>query len=354
MPGTRPSKPARSVVLAALETALRAPSVHNSQPWRWTVTDEHVDLFADEHRRLIATDPEGRDRLLGCGAALHHLRVALAAHGWATTVERFPDPEARRHLARLHPRRDADEPTAFTRDLNSAITRRHTDRRRFSPTPVTDEVLTRLQDIAREHGADLQVVTGAARRTLADAIVDSAELQQQRPGYAGELQRWTSRYAGARDGVPASTVPRSFGLYRDVAMRWFPRSNLGQPRGSVDHEDGTVLLVLATIHDDPVAVLRAGEATSAVLLLATHLGLATTPLSQPLEVGATRTRIRTRVVKNSLEPQLVLRVGWAPPQAEPLTSTPRRALHRILLQAPGARTDDRGVDRLGADPELGG
>ncbi|MDF3051341.1 MAG: nitroreductase, partial [Pseudonocardia sp.] len=68
-------------VRTALELACRAPSVHNTQPWRWRLGDDTVALFADQRRRLWATDRDARDLILSCGAALHHLRVALAAAG---------------------------------------------------------------------------------------------------------------------------------------------------------------------------------------------------------------------------------------------------------------------------------
>ena len=69
----------RRTVRAAIELASRAPSVHNSQPWRWMVGPHSVHLYADLRRWLPATDADGRDLVVSCGAALHHLRVALAA-----------------------------------------------------------------------------------------------------------------------------------------------------------------------------------------------------------------------------------------------------------------------------------
>lgn len=75
--------PDELTVRAAVSLATRAPSIHNSQPWRWRLADSSVHLLAGTSRLLPVTDPDGRDLLLSCGAALHHLRVALAAEGWA-------------------------------------------------------------------------------------------------------------------------------------------------------------------------------------------------------------------------------------------------------------------------------
>ncbi|MER6596672.1 nitroreductase, partial [Micromonospora purpureochromogenes] len=86
---------------AAARLSLYAPSVFNTQPWRWRVTRQALELRADPTRQLATTDPDGRLLTLSCGAALHHARVALAGEGWAVTVERLPDPADPGLLARV-------------------------------------------------------------------------------------------------------------------------------------------------------------------------------------------------------------------------------------------------------------
>ena len=89
----------KEITTAAVELACRAPSLHNSQPWRWVASSTSVDLFVDPHRTVTSTDPSGREAIISCGAALHHFEVAMAAVGWAPNVERFPNPNNLDHLA---------------------------------------------------------------------------------------------------------------------------------------------------------------------------------------------------------------------------------------------------------------
>ena len=70
--------------------AARAPSSHNTQPWRWRETAAGLELHEDRTRRLPAADPSGRSLVISCGAALHHLQVAAGALGWETEVDRVP------------------------------------------------------------------------------------------------------------------------------------------------------------------------------------------------------------------------------------------------------------------------
>ncbi|MHA6782211.1 Acg family FMN-binding oxidoreductase [Pseudonocardia saturnea] len=318
-----------STIRRAIEYAGRAPSIHNSQPWRWVAGPDAVDLFADPDRQLTATDPDGRDLLLSCGAALHHLLVALAGLGFSARVERFPDPEDSTHLARIRPLTTAPSPGAVR--LAGAIGRRHTDRRRFGSRPVDPAVLDTLRRTAAGWGADLHVVgPGDARRRLIEIIGRAATLQRQADGYAAELARWTGRFAAAGDGIRPGTVVTGAALPDDVPMRPFTRAGLRQPAHSFEHVDASVLMVLSSRTDDRLGALRAGEATSAVLLVATDQGLATTPMSQPLEVARTRASIAGQIVGPQLFPQLVLRVGWGQPGAPDLPPTPRRGLDHVL------------------------
>jgi hypothetical protein len=116
----------------------------------------------------------------------------------------------------------------------------------------------------------------------------------------------------------------------EVPMRPFPRGDLARSPHSLEHEDASVLTVLCSRSDDRLGALRAGEATSAVLLTATDLGLATTPLSQPLEVADTRAAIADRLVGPQLFPQIVLRVGRARPGSPDPAPTPRRSIEHVL------------------------
>jgi hypothetical protein len=141
----RHALPDDQTVRSVIALALRAPSIHNSQPWRWVIADNSVHLFADPDRHLPISDSDSRDLLVSCGAALHHARVAFAAVGWATTVHRLPNPAQPDHLAAVEclPR----AATAADITLAAAISHRRTDRRRFSswtvPPPLVDTLAER-------------------------------------------------------------------------------------------------------------------------------------------------------------------------------------------------------------------
>lgn len=92
---------AGDVLYEAARVACLAPSIENSQPWRWRIRGNTLELHADRSSQLTATDPEGRLMIVSCGAVLHHATVVLAALGAAATVERIDDPADPDLLARL-------------------------------------------------------------------------------------------------------------------------------------------------------------------------------------------------------------------------------------------------------------
>jgi nitroreductase len=309
-------------VRSALELAMRAPSMHNSQPWTYQYDDRAVHLFADLSRWLPVTDVVSRDLVVSCGAALHHLRVALAATGIAASVSRMPDRGALDYLASLtlfpRPAADADLRAA------SMIARRRTDRRRYGDWSVPVFFLEELQARASEEGVILRVLDEAGGRAfVVDAMRAAEQAQRDTAGYSTETAVWSARLTGD-DGIPAANLLADAAATGDGLARSFVPGSVAQSSG----HDGAVLLLLGTAADDQLSQLRAGEALSAVLLHATDLGLATCPLSQPLEVPSTYRAVRDELLGGRLAPQVLVRVGWGP--QDPLPPTPRRPLDDVV------------------------
>jgi nitroreductase len=326
----------RRTVRSALQLAVRAPSVHNSQPWRLVLGRSSVHLYADLGRWLPATDPDARGLMQSCGTLLHHLQVALAASGISATVHRLPDPDRPEYLAAIGLR--PTPPTDTRLGLAAAIVRRRTDRRRFGSWDVPDSLLHELAGTAAEQGVVLRHVSDTWERSiLLDAIRDAAAGHEADAAYRTETALWSGRFADD-SGVPAANLLKD--LTDAGTARRFSLGLLEQADPQAG--DGAALMVLGTTTDDPRAQLRAGEAISAVLLHATELGLATCPLSQPLEVGWTRAKIRDELLGGTLLPQLVLRVGWAPP-GRALPPTPRRPIDETIdhIRRPAAVSEVR-------------
>jgi nitroreductase len=314
-----------------VELACRAPSVHNSQPWRWRVEGDRITLLADRARQLMRIDPDGRDLLLSCGAALHHLRVAALAEGYACRVRRDPYGAGANVLAIVELIDTEVTPEAVA--AAALIEQRRTDRRRFSSWAVPEERLDALADAAAGEGVRAVPVTGQVMRRRLVEILSRASREQQFDWSAvDETAAWTG--PRTTDGVPPENVPRRIDAERhaDPVGTRYPSGTLVDD--SDDHAepgyDASRLLVLCTDGDEATDRLRAGEALSAVLLAATGQGLATVPLSQATEVHTTRQLLRSEILLGVAVPQVVVRVGWRPVSYDPAPPTPRRPVAEVL------------------------
>jgi nitroreductase len=311
--------PDAGTIWTVLALASRAPSVHNTQPWRWLVGAESLHLYADADRQLPNTDPDGRDLILSCGAALNHCVVAFAAVGWHAKVSRLPNPADPNHLAAIELSCSTADPVDIA--LAAAIPRRRTDRRHYNswPVPVSDIALMAAR--AARNGVTLCQVedTDKLHKIVAQSVWD-----HMTHDYLVELTEWSGRYASVA-GVPARNTPKSDPNAK-IPSRLFAGPALAMPSGASASDDDAVVLALGTRTDDRLAQLRAGEATSVVLLTATATGLASCPVTEPLEMADTRGAVRSEIFGSSSYPQMLLRVGWAPINADPLPSTPRRDL----------------------------
>ena len=188
------------IVAKAIRLACRAPSLHNSQPWRWIVGDAVVNLFVDHERVLRSADSSGREALISCGAALGHFRIAMAAAGWKANVDAFPNPSERDHLASLD-FSPAEYVTVAERDRAEAILRRRTDRLPFH-APGHWELFEAALRNTIDHGTvTLDVLADDARPTLAVASGLTESSRRYDEYYHDEMHWWTEPFRGY-EGVP--------------------------------------------------------------------------------------------------------------------------------------------------------
>ena len=301
-----------------LSYAVLAPSSHNTQPWRFTVHGDTVELHADRSRTLSFVDPEQRALVISCGAALFHARLALWHFGYNDEVELFPDEENPDLLARVR-MGDTRIATAEEHQLFKAIPHRHTYRAAFEDRPVPASVRTDLQLAALSEGAWLNPVDDGARHAVATLIAEGAREQWHDPQFRNELAAWIHPET-ARDGLGGF----GFGL-TPLVIRSF---DLGNRTASHDQrlaEDAPLLAVLGTPGDTKVDWLQAGQALARVLLLADVNDLSASFLNQPIEVPRLRTELQT-IVGRSGYPQLLLRMGTG----SGAHATPRRMVIEVV------------------------
>ncbi|BCJ46370.1 hypothetical protein GCM10010168_60090 [Actinoplanes ianthinogenes] len=305
----------------AAAAGIQAPSMHNTQPWTFRLHDGVIEVMADPARQLDVADQSGWALRLACGAATMNARLALAWAGTPAEVALLPDVEQPDLIARLRPGRHRP-PTYLERDLYTAIERRHSNRDPFWPDPVPADTRVRLIEAARAENTWLDLLVGMTALSGFSEIAHSADRVLRRDErYQAELITWSDT-EGAVDGMPAY-AGAVVGEHQDLIPQ---RAFSGRRRApGRDYEPEPLVGILGTAGDRRLDQVQAGQALQRVLLTVTDAGLASSMISQPIEVPAARDQLRRSLGRTGF-PQIALRIGYGRPGRQ----APRRPIDDVL------------------------
>ncbi|MCZ7420094.1 nitroreductase [Verrucosispora sp. WMMA2121] len=306
---------------AAATDAVRAPSLHNVQPWRFRLRDGGIEVLLDPTRRLPATDPSGWGARVAGGAALFNLRLALAVAGAPATVRLRPYPSEPDVLARLVPDLPR-RPSPAEQSLYAAIPRRFSNRAPFWPDPVPADSRWRLGEAARAEHCWLELLIGvSAVNAFAEIARGAHRVLERDPAYRAEREAWV-RAGTEPDGVPVTASGPRAEPQDLLPSRGFGGTQRAPGR---DFEPEPLVAVLGSAGNTAVDQVVAGQALQRVLLTATDAGLSVSMLSQPIEVPSAREQLRLSLGRFGT-PQMVMRIGYG----QPGWPTPRRSVDEVL------------------------
>lgn len=327
-------------VYAAAALATRAPSIHNTQPWRFDVGPDWIELRSDPSRRLHVLDPDGRQMVLSCGAALVTARLSLEAAGLQVSTTLVPDPAKPDWLARLEVTASDAAPDAHVQALSAAVERRHTNRRTFTDEPLPEPIIATLRSAVESEGAWLHVVSGSDDHLVTAVLLQMAdEAQKTDPEYHEELRHWTTSDPSRRDGVPTSAIPQvDTDRPQEIPVRDFEAGATGALPALAPEGRRQTLVVVGTDADDRTAWLQAGQALQRLLLETTIGGLVASPFTQVTEVPKARQRLRAEL-RLIGHPQVMLRMG----RAEDTGATPRRPVDEVIARHDTTQSGDGGA-----------
>lgn len=309
----------------ALSRARLAPSIHNSQPWRFGIRGNAIEIRADRNRRLRVLDPTGRQLMISMGCALFNARVALAAERREVSVHRLPDPADFALVARCVVA-DRTSPWHPLVRLDPAIDRRRSNRREFFETRVPEEVQWELMTAAKaENSMLIPISSDKSRLDVARLLWEADAEQTDDPAYRAEVREWTTSIATRKDGISPQSYPMSSDDRGEIPLRDFGLKVGGHMPPVTESGRNQCLMILGSSQDTPLAWLRAGEALERLWLEATRLDYVISLFTQVIEVPDIREELCAQL-SLQCEPLVLIRVG----QAAPNVATNRRDLDHLI------------------------
>ncbi len=311
--------------------AILAPSSHNTQPWRFAATRNQIALYADRTRSLPVVDPNDRELIISCGAALANLSIAIRHFGYSGKLTLCPQPDNTDQIAIVelgqehHPNRDDEV-------LFQTIPMRRTNRNAYEDTPISRSLFRELRMICTRHGGALTGASEGDRKCAIAKLVGQGDRQQMiNPAFRAELARWIRpAKTNSHDGIPCFTqhIPRILDFATPVMARLVRTFDMGSLTAAQDGElanASAMLAVLSTPNDGPADWLAAGIALEHVMLVARAAGVWASFLNQPIEVPELRLTLR-ELMGCPGYPQILLRMGYGH-ESQP---TPRRSIDEVL------------------------
>jgi len=305
--------------------ATLAANGHNTQPWKFAILENAIEIQPDHSRRLPAVDPHERELWISLGCALENLSIAARAAGYASEVT-YPD-----NVDFIHVRLAIDTPQVDA--LLDAIPLRQNTRSEFDGQPIPTAALEQLQALPLEPGVGLRFVTDpAGLGRLLDYINQGNLSQYADQAYIAELIDWLrfnkSEALAALDGLYSRCsgnpeVPRWLGQM--VVSGTQPQQQADVDARKLRSSAGAV--IVASGSDNKTAWVRTGQVYERLALKLTSLNIKSAFLNQPIEVTTVRGQFQTAIGLDDALPQLLVRFGYA----EPLPRSLRRPVEQVLI-----------------------
>jgi hypothetical protein len=310
-----------------VEYGTKAPSGHNSQPWKFKITEGAIQIYSDRSRSLPAVDPNERELFIGLGCATENIVLAAKAQGLDSKVEMSPD-------SSCITIRFMEGATTVARWL-ALINERQSNRSVYSSDPLTETELKALRSVEPEAGVSATIVTDIPQKDrLVELVREGNNVQMQDPVFKKELLSWirfNKREVQAKgDGLAYDVMGNPALPFRTLGK--IIAGSFMKPDKQNQHDDKLLqnvpdLMVFAVKNNDKANWICAGRYFERVALVATELGVAHSHFNQPFETPSLQEKIKELDFLKGRNPCLMIRLG----HAEPMPRSPRRKVEEVIL-----------------------
>jgi nitroreductase len=315
------TRSARQKLSFLLRYAILAPSSHNTQPWKFQVSDNRIGVFANTDRWLKIADADQSELHISVGCAIENLLVAAEHFDYGYKIDYFPEESNPRAIAVITLEPVSKPSSVRNPELFNAIFKRHTNHTAYEPQPISLSHQRRLDECCAEEGISLYLTSDMAMKRKVDELINHAgAIQFANADFREELGYWI--------GQGVFGAPWLLAKLSQLAVSYLDVGHWAAKKDSDVLMSAPVLGVICSERNDRETQVKVGRVLERIYLTAAALGLSIQPLSQIIEVADVRRELTQLLPGNPAFAQQPFRLGYAEPERE---HTPRRPLEDVMM-----------------------
>lgn len=296
-----------------IEYAIKAPSGHNAQPWRFVVRDGGVEIRPDFKRKLPVCDPYDRELYISIGCALQNLLLAAGEKGYSHLCKFCKDDEGA-----LYVDLDLEKGEIVKSSLFKQVSKRQTNRSVYDGLVLPSNAIKMVQQLTLEEGVNIRFYQKGTKEfdVLAEFVAKGNEYQLSDKRYRRELISWMrvndNEVQKNRDGlsykcIKTPSLPSSLGrLFLKMAI-----NSDSQTKRDMRRISSSSHLVLFSIdRDTPERWISLGRSLQNFLLKITGYEISHSYFNQPCEIAQLAELVRVRLALSFEIPAIILRIGY--------------------------------------------
>jgi len=318
-------------MLRIIKYAVKAPSGHNTQPWKFKIGNDSITILPDFTRALPVVDSDNHALYISLGCALENLIIAANQFDYETKVT-------------IH---NSGNETFIQVDFNQIeeiiktglfgfIEKRQVTRNKYNPDKIQKEVLRELLDDVLDESIQVKLFLSKNEiKTLAPYIIEGSNLQFNNKAFVKELVSWV-RFSekevllkgdglwSASIGLPnmgrwiGNFVMKNFVTSKSEAKRW---------KKIISKSAGFALFMVGK--NDPEHWIKLGQVFQRFGLMATKMNIKHAHVNMPCEELPVREKMIQNYQLNEYTPLLLIRFGYS----NPLPYSYRRNINEIIVKS---------------------
>lgn len=317
----------KSDLIKIARYASKAPSGHNTQPWKFHITDDTITVVPNLEVALPVVDRNNRELYISLGCAVENLCIAASHFGYTTHIIECSIKAIILELIK--------NDLTIEDPLFLQIEKRQTNRHIYNGNKISDGILQQLQSIPKENDVQFyftEIGTPFAN-TITEYIMKGNEIQMADIAFKNELLSWMrfnkKQVEATHNGLSYLVFgnPSLPGIIARPIVSLFLKPNVQNKSDRKKIDSSSQFVVCTTQQDTTKEWINLGRTLQRFLLKATESRISYAFLNQPCEVAALASDLREKLPVNKEYPTLIMRIGYA----KQIPYSPRKEIETLLV-----------------------